>query len=337
MAKYWRTERNHRREDQEEEEEEEEEALSLSDLPINMAKTEETALLRREPDHEEGGSGNHCKENEKEEPEFDFGWWGNNSRTFRSPEPEMCAADQLFFKGQILPLRLSVSSDNGLVCRSTSRSESLDRGSVSRFIGSRSSSIRSYHSLSSSSTNSSSTATARADDHRKLMYRGHANTLPHPSPKPKPLSTSSGGQYRQSSLRSTTTSQNKFSLWDFFRTGLVRGPDVHIDLRDLRVRNSATSRASDVKIGTGSIKSPGPISRFSRNINVIGNLLGGASCKCSVETVILNAPATARKSNAEERLRKRSKTKAKERMKVTSRQRTSQWLKELSHSHGKPS
>ncbi|KAK4766788.1 hypothetical protein SAY87_008430 [Trapa incisa] len=280
------------------------------------------ALLRREPDEEEEGSSNHSKEQEKEEPEFDFGWWGNNGRTFRSPEPQMCAADEIFFKGQILPLRLSVSSDNGLVFRSMLRSELMDRGSVSQFIGSRSSSIGGYRSSSSSSINSSSSATASADDHQKPLYRGHANTRAHQGPKPNLLNTSSIGQYRQSSLPSTTTSQNKLSLWNFFRTGLVRGPGVHIDLRDLRVRNSATIRTGDIKTGTDSDRSSGPGSRFNGNINVIGGLLGRANCKCSIETVILNSPAPSRKSNAEERLRERSKTKAKERMKMTSRKRT---------------
>lgn len=115
MARYWGAGRN-------QEEEEEEEALSLSDLPINLVKTEETQL-RRESD-EEGGGGRggeeegsgYSKEHEKEEPEFDFGWWGNNGPR-GSLESQMCAADELFFKGQILPLRLSVSSDNGLVFR----------------------------------------------------------------------------------------------------------------------------------------------------------------------------------------------------------------------------
>lgn len=234
----------------------------------------------------------------------------------------------------------------------------MDHGSVSRFIGSRSSSIGSYHSSSSSSTNSSSTArpaTAIAD-YQKPPYRGH-HFHTHPGPKPKSLNASSG--YRQSSLRSSQ-SQSRFPLWDFFRTGLVRGPGSHIELWDLKLRSSSTNKMhsaiirnssngsngdDDVKSGSGSMRT-GQGFRFNRKI---GGLLGGASCKCSVETVTLNAPtakmglapvgnAMAGKINTEGKLRKQSQTKTKERTKMKqamSRQRTSEWLKELSLSHAK--
>lgn len=115
MAKY-RNERN----DVEEEAEEVEEALSLSDLPIDLAKAGETQVIRRgsekEGNEEEEKEGSSRKDGEEEGPEFDFGWWGNNGPC-GSSELHMCTADELFFKGQILPRRLSTSSDNGVVYR----------------------------------------------------------------------------------------------------------------------------------------------------------------------------------------------------------------------------
>ncbi|OWM82119.1 uncharacterized protein LOC116206825 [Punica granatum] len=354
MAKYW-SGRN------QEEEEEEEEALSLCDLPINLVKTEETHQLIRESSEDGGGGeekeGSSNKTCEREEPEFDFGWWGNN-RASVSSESHMCAADELFFKGQLLPLRLSLSSENGLVYRSMSRSESMDHGSVSRFIGSRSSSIGSYHSSSSSSTNSSF-ATNRGD-HQKPPFRNH-NSHTHPSPKPQSLNAPFA-PYRQASLRSTQSHNNRFSLWDFFRTGLVRTPATDIELRDLKFRrkhsvisrnnsNSSTNSNSNSNAQSNSPSKRTGQSRSLFNRNV-GGLLG-VNCKCSVETVPLNAATTKAdlvfqkrrtSSSVEEKLlhndSKKTKTntmkKKKKKMKqkqAMSRQRTSEWLKELSLSH----
>ncbi|GAY50214.1 hypothetical protein CUMW_124940 [Citrus unshiu] len=78
------------------EEVEEDEALSLSDLPLDFIN-EETSLLRA---CEEATTLTQGKENEEE---FNFDSWGGPL----SAESEMCAADEVFFKGQILPLRLS--------------------------------------------------------------------------------------------------------------------------------------------------------------------------------------------------------------------------------------
>ncbi|KAJ6378491.1 hypothetical protein OIU78_028682 [Salix suchowensis] len=85
-----------------EEEEEEEESLSLCDLPVKMVKGENNQAARDQEAHQE---------TETNQEEFDFGpiRGGDGSLSNRS---YMCAADDIFFRGQILPLRLSVSSES---------------------------------------------------------------------------------------------------------------------------------------------------------------------------------------------------------------------------------
>ncbi|QCD81510.1 hypothetical protein DEO72_LG2g1839 [Vigna unguiculata] len=85
-------------EEEEDQDQEEEEALSLSDLPIN---------LNDQPRHQEQGSA----VNQATQEEFNFRSCGAPF----SKQPEMCVADEVFFKGQILPLRVSFSSEAGLL------------------------------------------------------------------------------------------------------------------------------------------------------------------------------------------------------------------------------
>ncbi|XWS33526.1 hypothetical protein CRYUN_Cryun22dG0090800 [Craigia yunnanensis] len=235
-----------RRDDEEKWEAEEDEALSLCDLPVNLIKEENQIQPRNEEDGESQAI--------KTEEDFNFGSWGGSLST----EPEMCAADEVFFKGQILPLRLSVSSDSGLTgyrqdsqntSRCFSRSESMDHGSLSRFTSvsssSRSSSTRSSNYSTSSNnsitftprnfnsiTNSSSNSNTMS---KPIKIRNNFNT--HPSPKP---------QIRLSKTRPVNvSSQNqKSSMWDFFRLGLVRAPEL--ELQDLKIRsnNNNTNRNS---------------------------------------------------------------------------------------------
>ncbi|CAJ1929395.1 unnamed protein product [Sphenostylis stenocarpa] len=91
---------------EEEGEEEEIEALSLCDLPVNLINDE--AQPKPKPD----------SQITETQEDFDFRLWGAPF----SSESEMCAADEVFFQGQILPLRLSLK-------RCESSSESFDHGS----------------------------------------------------------------------------------------------------------------------------------------------------------------------------------------------------------------
>ncbi|XP_022774123.1 uncharacterized protein LOC111316438 [Durio zibethinus] len=291
---------------------EEEEALSLCDLPVNLIKEENQV----QPRNDEAGE----SQASKAEEDFNFGSWGGSLST----EPEMCAADDVFFKGQILPLRLSVSSDSGLTgCRHDSqntgrclsRSESMDHGSLSRFtrIGSssRSNSNRSSH-YSTSSSNSI-TVTARnfnsvVNSNSSFNFKSKPikitnNFSTHPSPKP---------QIRLSKTRPVNVSSRnqKSSMWDFFRLGLVRAPEL--ELQDLKVRSNNTnanrnsvSRNSSCNSSNGSSSTKNGTSKIVVNIGTEGaknqqDLKKGflekriglfSGCKCSVnavETVPLN-------------------------------------------------
>ncbi|GMI83741.1 hypothetical protein like AT5G67350 [Hibiscus trionum] len=149
-----------------EDEEEEEEALLLCNLSVNLIK-EENQLVQEE----DGGAA----KTSKTEEDFNFGSWGGSPLI----KPEMCAADEVFFKGQILPLHHSVSSDGGIMgfrqdshntSMCLSRSESMDHGSLSRF----------------TSVGSSSTSTSSSNANLKpkaIKIRNNFNT--HPSPKPQ--------------------------------------------------------------------------------------------------------------------------------------------------------
>ncbi|RWW64970.1 hypothetical protein BHE74_00027750 [Ensete ventricosum] len=86
-----------------EEVEEEEESLSLSDLPevIDEAMDEE------------------CKTGEATD-DFEFQISVAGGLLSSSVETDMCAADEVFFQGQILPLQPSISPGSGLSRRSSS-------------------------------------------------------------------------------------------------------------------------------------------------------------------------------------------------------------------------
>uniref|UniRef100_A0A5B6YJZ7 Putative vitellogenin-1 isoform X1 n=1 Tax=Davidia involucrata TaxID=16924 RepID=A0A5B6YJZ7_DAVIN len=293
-----------------ENEEEEEEALSLCDLPIN----EENDQSRKEEE----------SQTIQTEEDFDFGSWGGSVLT----KSEMCAADEVFFQGQILPLRHSISSDSGLQpgfsrnpSRCVSRSESMDHCYSGGFtsVSSRSSSIRSYH---SSSSGSSTTKTKQY--YKPIRVRNQFDQFhSHPSPTP---------QIRVSSIRhhgNVSHRCHKSTIWSFFRVGLVRTPEI--ELQDLKVRGNNNSTAKN--FGCYIEKKKKQQSFFDKN----SVLFGG--CKCSVNAVETVVPSriVLIKSNSvhvneeKEQVALKNKTKQRQHGKqAVSRHRTFEWLKELS-------
>ncbi|XP_022879443.1 J domain-containing protein DDB_G0295729 [Olea europaea var. sylvestris] len=300
-------------------EEEEEEALSLCDLPINeenQSKKEEVPIPRT---------------NEIQE-DFDFCSF--------SKESEMCAADEVFYQGQILPLRNSISSEKGLNgyrsdSRSISRCASMDHCYSVGFtsVSSRSSSIRSHQSSSSGSSSS-----IKSINIPRVLNQFHS----HPSPTPQ-LRLSS---IKQGNLRN---SNRKSSLWSIFHVGLVTPPEIALE--DLKMRrennnnnknfgsrNSTSSNSSDFSNVSNNKKK----SRFfDRN----GVLFGG--CKCSanaIETVsprVVFIKRSASENEAHElqlqenNVRTMNSTKnqhhqQRTRKQALSRHRTFEWLKQLS-------
>ncbi|KAL9327613.1 hypothetical protein ACSQ67_002616 [Phaseolus vulgaris] len=315
--------------EEEGEEDEEIEALSLCDLPVNLINDEAQPKPKPKPDSQIIES----------REDFDFPLWG----TPLSPESEMCAADEVFFQGQILPLRLSLK-------RCQSRSESLGHGSLREFRSnsSRSSSVRSQNSTSSSS--STTTTTPRISKPRaQNQNQNHFHAHPSPQPQLKvtvPRQTSFGNQGRKS------------SAWDFFRLGVVPAPEIA--LQDLKVRSNNSVNKNHIGRNNSSNNSSSSNSNLNansavkRSYSAKGNHvfkdfvgIGGgfwSGCKCSVETVqsnmimIKGSTKSANKTESathamKEKVveRKKHKQRQKQGKRTVSRRRTFEWLKELSH------
>ncbi|XP_054809933.1 probable membrane-associated kinase regulator 1 [Prosopis cineraria] len=286
------------------EEEEDEEALSLCDLPDNLNKEEDQA---RKADS--------SQQPVEAQEEFDFLLWGGPF----SKESEMCVADEVFFQGQILPLRKSFSSDaSRLLPAGFNRSESSRSGSVTsefRSSTSRSSSIGSQNSSSSiSSTNSITNP-----EISKPRPRNQFHT--HPSPRPQ-LKASNSRQVSFCHLNR----KSKSSAWDFFRLGVAPAPEI--GLQDLKVR--CTNKSS---VSRNSSNSSSDRSNHSFRQTAAGKGSGFLrGCKCSVETVPFDIMITknAKKTESTTHAMK-EKAKQKQRRKAMSRHRTFEWIKELSH------
>ncbi|KAI9088971.1 hypothetical protein K1719_029250 [Acacia pycnantha] len=264
--------------------------------------------------------------------EFDFRLWGSSFE-----ETEMCAADEVFFQGQILPLQLNANKFNRYKSMSL---DSLDHGSLSesRSNSSRSSSFKSQNSPNYS-TSSITILTPRVSvSESRVKNRFH--TCPSPKPQLKvPLP-------RQASFSNVG---RKSSTWDFFRLGVVPAPEI--ELQDLKVRSTKNSVSRSGSTSNSGTTKSGKIMSTNHGLKQFldkgGGLLSG--CKCSIDmpldTVIINSrtKSTEETESAtramkekvviefekEKQRQKQGKNKA-----VSSRRRllrTFEWLKELSH------
>lgn len=219
------------------EEEDEEEALSLCDLPMIHDS-------RKERDEEKSAS-NIIPRGIEIQEDFDF--------CSLSKESEMCAADEVFFQGQILPLRHSVSSEKGLLqyCGSGSISRSVSRSESMEYYSSRSSSISSSHQSSSSG---SSSAATHPKPHHKQRPKPPQNQF-HSLPSPSPRLNSSNRHGIVNSNNRNCTKKTSSAIWNIFRLGLVTAPP-EIALQDLKTRcltnNGTNSKNFGSRNSTGS-------------------------------------------------------------------------------------
>ncbi|XP_043713182.1 uncharacterized protein LOC122661746 [Telopea speciosissima] len=280
----------------------EEALMSLCDLPvIKITKDENESMGDQirvlEPQEEE------------EENDFEFGSWRADSLL---REPNMCAAEDVFFQGQILPLRLSVCSDSGMAgirqdSRCVSRSESMDH--FYGFTGSRNSSIKSHNS-NSSSTGGSVTAIRKSEYTQRPRELEWNHFHAHPSPRPQIWQTTArpgngGGRTRRS------------TAWGFFRLGLVRTPEI--ELQDLKL-----------KLLNRNIKScESSSSRNSKN-RVRRVFDGFSGCKCSVNIVETIASRIAIIKKVSGNGSGREEKQVKQRKQGMAHRRTFEWLKQLS-------
>ncbi|KAJ4962970.1 hypothetical protein NE237_022909 [Protea cynaroides] len=294
---------------EQEDEEEEEEALSLCDLPV--------VKITKDGKYE---SDDRAQELQKvKEDDFEFGSWRADSLL---REPDMCAAEDVFFQGQILPLRLSVSSDCGIAgirqdSRCASRSESMDH--FNGFNSSRSSSIRSRNSNSSSS--GSSVTRARDFD----WNRFHA----HPSPRPQIWQTSARTGNGGSRSRKST-------VWGLFRLGLVRTPEIELQELKLKLLNRNKSNGSSNGSSNSRGEAKEPEKKLKTTLNRVKMFDGFSGCKCSVTAVetIPSRIATIKKLSGKGRELREEKEpdeeQQKQRKQAMAHRRTFEWLKQLS-------
>ncbi|KAH7853043.1 hypothetical protein Vadar_032542 [Vaccinium darrowii] len=311
--------------EEDEEEEEEEEALSLCDLPINNQQNHQPTKEQKQ--EEEAAA---AVQPIKTEEDFDFKSLIGSVLT----EPQMCAADDVFFQGQIIPLRHSISSEGGLTAafssRCVSRSESMDRFHVltglnfNSVTNSRSSSVRSSLHSSSSGSSSTITTTTTTNQKHKVLNQFHS----HPSPSP---------QIRIPSRRHSNSGNRvqKSSVWSFFRVGLVHTPEIELQ----GLKNRSGSRNSNKSGGFGSRNSNSSSSSSASSIEKkkkkMQRFFNGGGCRCSVdavETVPLRAVIVKEEEEegGEKEKEKGKKTKKEKKQTVSRRHRTFEWLKELS-------
>lgn len=258
-----------------EDQEEEEESLSLSDLS-DKKKNEKHEKVQRKFEAQE---------------DFNFSSCGGSFLE----DSQMCAADEVFFKGKLLPFRHSISSETGLamfrhdIRPFISRSQSMDHRYTSNGTGSpsgtsgtttRSSSIRS--SLSSGSTSSTIAHVPQLHNRKPPRVKIRNQFHSHPSPTP---------QIRFSTNRHRNTNPSTHH-WSQKLRFFHMGGSVSVQTPDMKFADLKIRRNSNINTGTNF---------GSRNSNSsTGTSHSGASsdaktkkkywaifneCKCKVDTV----------------------------------------------------
>ncbi|XP_019088082.1 PREDICTED: uncharacterized protein LOC104727293 isoform X2 [Camelina sativa] len=268
---------------QEQEDEDEEEALSLCDLPVNSLPNENNSELRRS-----------IAKEDDEEFEFGIGSSFRAGSDSCEPAPEMSTADELFFKGRILPLRHSVSLDAGLLLpeptRLITRSESVE-----------------YR----------RTGINRSD--RKIKNN---NFIDYSQPSPQPqIRRSSSMTARVNSIRNPKSS----TIWDFLRLGLVRTPEIELRTNG-KVSVSRNSSCSSTSTNSNSKKTGETTTTRSRSRR---RSFLFSDCKCSTATETMTVVPVKIKDERKV-VEKKTSTAKKEEKTAMARKRTFDWLKELS-------
>ncbi|XP_010444661.1 PREDICTED: uncharacterized protein LOC104727293 isoform X3 [Camelina sativa] len=267
---------------QEQEDEDEEEALSLCDLPVNSLPNENNSELRS------------IAKEDDEEFEFGIGSSFRAGSDSCEPAPEMSTADELFFKGRILPLRHSVSLDAGLLLpeptRLITRSESVE-----------------YR----------RTGINRSD--RKIKNN---NFIDYSQPSPQPqIRRSSSMTARVNSIRNPKSS----TIWDFLRLGLVRTPEIELRTNG-KVSVSRNSSCSSTSTNSNSKKTGETTTTRSRSRR---RSFLFSDCKCSTATETMTVVPVKIKDERKV-VEKKTSTAKKEEKTAMARKRTFDWLKELS-------
>ncbi|XP_024974915.1 uncharacterized protein LOC112513024 [Cynara cardunculus var. scolymus] len=222
---------------QSDEDDDGEEALSLCDLANGKPATDHPGKQFSDQHQEE------------EEEDFDF-----NGVGFNLLENQMCSAEEVFFRGQILPFRHSVSLPSGFMTQ-TRDSVSFSRSESVSLTSSRSSSTRSHNSGTSGSNSPSLSEFTR---YKTMIRNRNRNQFhSHPSPTPQIRSRS----YRQSNPKPSPK-------WSFLQLGLLKPQEI--GLADLKNRSQRS---------LGSMKDENKKKTTTKHLLLFGG------CKCSTNTI----------------------------------------------------
>ncbi|CAA0819657.1 Unknown protein [Striga hermonthica] len=219
---------------------------------------------------------------------------------------KMRTADEIFFRGQILPLRYCTT-------RPITRSESMDRlhsGSGGPI------SSRSSSSGSRQSSTSSGSGSGRGSSARPKLPQPQNRFHSHPSPSPR------------SHFLVTTNRRNSSAkaspAWSIFRLGMLAPPPPEIAFQGLKPRDRRIGSRNSTESCRSAAGSLSSLSRLRKNLSSIGG------CKCSgdaVDTVRSRVVVITRSSSEGECVEVKKRAAAKKRL---SYHRTSEWLKQLS-------
>lgn len=254
--------------EREEEEEEEEETLSLSDFPVCSGKDDRA-----------------CKSGDNAADEFEFQISAAGGLLTSAAEIEMCAADEVFFQGQILPLRPSVSSDSGFLSHGASRrSESLDQYYSSAILGLGFQSTSRSSSSSSRSSSSNGSGMSRSHSSNSHCSNSSSNFYARPSPTPRIRTHKKINAGRRSASSAPPG-------WGIFRLGVAKAPEIELhDIMSRRPINGSGVNAR--KSNAEAYHSKKEKSSHSKNDEVRGAKAvqkkpagRGLICRCSPEAV----------------------------------------------------
>ncbi|KAI3669765.1 hypothetical protein L6452_41158 [Arctium lappa] len=280
------------------EEDEEEEVLSLCDLPTNDLQIDTNP-----------------KKQDHDTEDFEFGS-RHHAAAALSPE-NMCNADDVFFQGQILPLRHSVSSDE--FTRKINRSASMS------FVNTR-------------STRPESDPNPTRSNGYKYKPRTRNQFHSHPSPSP---------QIRTRSFRTLSHSNSKTSsLWSFLQVGLLKPQEIGLsDLKNRSKRfgshnsnssSTSSSMNSTIEQNQNQNQNQNKIEQNHRKNTKKKQKLLFSGCKCSAVSIESTRKDTIEKKKKIRTIEENgiSTMMIGEGKQAVSRHRTFEWLKQLSIAAG---
>ncbi|OEL27948.1 hypothetical protein BAE44_0011033 [Dichanthelium oligosanthes] len=264
---------------------------------------------------------------------------------------DMCAADEVFSGGKLLPLRLSSANSADASALLLPRSDSLDGAATAAA----STSGFSSHSVSRSASSGSSSCVSRSTSSKSASSdptgvvswpsKGASSTeavvpprrslsgsvfYAHPSPSPRPLRRSVRPAAAAASAPRRSTGSAPPASWGVIRLGVVGAPEVYAP-RPVEYRKPAAARSGS---RSARLDQPPRMTATKEDKKLALGLLGaGLVCSCSPDAVAPVGSAEVAAAEARRRTKKAEEKKhaAKQSgQSISRRSRILEWLEELS-------